>query len=161
LIKDAPVRQKTERRAATKVCFYNFKILIKFSKFFFYFFPQKIDYSAILKDSDESGSEKEESEPEMFDNVLEASSGPEIINTTAMSQSEEEEEETSAKPPPKRKLGPKPVAGGAKRKIETSDSESSPIKKKVREFNNIFECIAFNFLKNFFTARSEEKEENC
>jgi hypothetical protein len=85
-----------------------------------------------LKDTDES--DENDSEPEMFDNVLETSGGPQIINTTAMSQSSDEEEETPVKPPPKRKLGPKPAGGGAKRKIETSESEASPVKKKVREF---------------------------
>lgn len=86
-----------------------------------------------MKDSDESDAGGD-SEPEMFDNVLETSSGPQVINESAMSQSDEEET-TPVKPPPKRKLGPKPAeGGGSKRKIDTSESESSPIKKKVNYF---------------------------
>lgn len=85
---------------------------------------QKVDLS-FLKSSDEES--ENDSEPEMFDNVLEKSHGPEVID-----QSQSDEEETPVKPPPKKKLGPKPGGGGnAKRKIETSDSEASPVKKKV------------------------------
>lgn len=86
---------------------------------------QKVDLS-FLKSSDEES--ENDSEPEMFENVLEKSHGPEVID---QSQSDEEED-TPVKPPPKKKLGPKP-AGAAKRKIETSDSEASPVKKKVKQ----------------------------
>lgn len=82
-----------------------------------------------MKDTsdEESGND---SEPEMFENVLEKSTdGPQLIDQSELTQSDEEE--TPVKPPPKKKLGPKP-GGVAKRKIETSDSESSPIKKKVK-----------------------------
>lgn len=91
-----------------------------------------------MKDSDEE-SEANDSEPEMFDNVLEKSSNPQLIDQSDLTQSDDEEieekEETPIKPPPKKKLGPKPAAT-SKRKIETSDSESSPIKKKVKNCNN-------------------------
>lgn len=80
-----------------------------------------------MKDSDEES--KNDSEPEMFDNVMEKSSGPQLIDADELSQSDHEE--TPIKAPPKRKLGPKP-AGSAKRKIESSGSEASPLKKKVR-----------------------------
>lgn len=83
---------------------------------------------SFLKDSSEEESEND-SEPEMFENVLEKSSGPQVIDQSSQS----DEEETPVKPPPKKKLGPKPAGGGgAKRRIETSDSEASPVKKKVK-----------------------------
>lgn len=64
----------------------------------------------------------------MFDNVLETSVRPQIIDSDSGDQSAEP---TPIKkpPPPKRKLGPKPAT--SKRKIESSDSEASPVKKKV------------------------------
>jgi hypothetical protein len=82
---------------------------------------------SFLKDTsdEESGND---SVPEMFDNVLEQSGGPQLIDQSDLTQSDEEE--TPVKPPPKKKLGPKP-GGAAKRKIETSESEASPVKKKV------------------------------
>jgi hypothetical protein len=82
---------------------------------------QKIDYS-FLKESEEEGSN--DSEPEMFENVLEKSVQQEVIDG---SDFEGTEEDTPAKPPPKKKLGPKPE----KRKMVSSESESSPLKKKV------------------------------
>lgn len=69
----------------------------------------------------------------MFDNILEKSMNPEVVDISDLEKSEqgeeEEEEETPVKKPApaKRKLGPKP----AKRKIESSESEVSPVKKKV------------------------------
>lgn len=70
-----------------------------------------------------------DSEPEMFDNVMETSAGPQIID-----DSDTADEPTPVKKPPpaKRKLGPKPAAA-SKRKID-SDSETSPVKRKVRFF---------------------------
>lgn len=77
-----------------------------------------------MKDSEDEASG--DSEPEMFDNVMEKSSlGPQIIEQSASDVSEKED--SPVKPPPKRKLGPKPT----KRKIESSESEISPSKKKV------------------------------
>jgi len=87
---------------------------------------QKIDYS-FLKDSDEEKSN--DSEPEMFDNVLEKSIPAQgIIDGSDFEQEKSEEETPIKKPPAKRKLGPKPAP---KRKIESSGSEASPVKKKV------------------------------
>lgn len=63
----------------------------------------------------------------MFENVLETSVRPQIIDSDSGDQSAEPT--PIKKPPPKRKLGPKPAA--SKRKIESSDSEDSPVKKKV------------------------------
>lgn len=87
-----------------------------------------------MKSSGEE-SNNDDSEPEMFDNVLEKTGdGPKMIDANELTQSEEEEETPIKKPaPPKRKLGPKPAAaaGASKRKIESSESESSPVKKKV------------------------------
>ena len=72
-----------------------------------------------------------DSEPEMFDNVLEKTSGPEIIDAADLTQSDEEDVPIKA-PPPKRKLGPKPAEPAAKRtKFESSDSDASPLKKRV------------------------------
>lgn len=69
----------------------------------------------------------------MFDNVLETSARPMIVD----SDSDAADKPSSAEPTPikkpapaKRKLGPKPAP--SKRKIASSDSESSPVKKKVR-----------------------------
>lgn len=88
-----------------------------------------------MKDTSDEGSGND-SEPEMFDNVLEKTGdGPQLIDQSDLTQSDEEEE-TPVKPPPKKKLGPKPAAGGSKRKIE-SDSESSPVKKKVNLIENL------------------------
>lgn len=94
---------------------------------------QKVDLSFLKDTSDEEGSDGNDSEPEMFENVLETTGGPQLIDQSDHSQSDiEEVEDTPVKPPPKKKLGPKPAGGATtKRKIETSDSESSPIKKKV------------------------------
>lgn len=87
-------------------------------------FPQKIDYS--LLEDDEDGKKSSDSEPEMFDNVMETSSRPQVID----SESDSATDSTPIKkPPPKRQLGPKPVT--TKRKIVSSDSENSPVKKKV------------------------------
>lgn len=63
----------------------------------------------------------------MFDNVLETSVRPQIVDN-----SDSDEPTPIKKPAPaKRKLGPGPAA--SKRKIVSSDSEASPVKKKVRE----------------------------
>lgn len=85
---------------------------------------QKIDYSLL---NDEDSAKSSDSEPEMFDNVLETSVRPEKIDID--SDSIDSEPTPVKKPPPKRKLGPKPAAP-PKRKID-SDSETSPVKKKV------------------------------
>lgn len=61
----------------------------------------------------------------MFDNVMETSVRPQVID----SESESDATPIKKPPPPKRQLGPKPAA--SKRKIASSDSENSPIKKKV------------------------------
>lgn len=63
----------------------------------------------------------------MFDNVLETNVRPQVID----SDSDKSAEETPIKKPApaKRKLGPQPAT--SKRKIISSDSESSPVKKKV------------------------------
>lgn len=84
---------------------------------------QKIDYSLL---NDEESAKSSDSEPEMFDNVLETSARPQLIDN----DSDTAEEPTPVKKPPaKRKLGPKPAAA-PKRKID-SDSDGSPVKKKV------------------------------
>lgn len=90
---------------------------------------QKIDYS-FLKDSEDE-KESDDSEPEMFENVLEKSVGTQqVIDGSDFEEekSMEEDETPIKKPPAKRKLGPKP---STKRKIESSESEASPLKKKV------------------------------
>jgi hypothetical protein len=89
--------------------------------------PQKIDYS-FLKDSDEEKSN--DSEPEMFDNVLEKSIPAQgVIDGSDFEEEKSDGEAPIKKPAPaKRKLGPKPAP---KRKIESSGSEASPVKKKV------------------------------
>jgi hypothetical protein len=63
----------------------------------------------------------------MFDNVMETTGGPEVIDGSDFNPTEEED--TPIKPPAKRQLGPGPKA--AKRKIESSESEATPQKKKV------------------------------
>lgn len=139
-------------------------------------FFQKIDYS-FLKDTDKSSSGSD-SEPEMFDNVLETSVHPQIIGDSDKSEDEDtpikkpppaksktqiiddsdksEDEETPIKKPPPamgkpqafddseksedeetpiKKPAPsksKPAPGASKRKIISSDSEASPVKKKVK-----------------------------
>lgn len=90
---------------------------------------QKIDYSFLNDDEDGAKSGGSDSEPEMFDNVMETSSRPQVIDSDS-NKSEDEEPTPIKKPPPKRKLGPQPAT--SKRKIVSSDSESSPVKKKVR-----------------------------
>lgn len=91
---------------------------------------QKIDYS-FLNDGEEDKSSGSDSEPEMFDNVLETSVRPQMIID---SESEADPTPIKKPPPPKRKLGP----GPAKRKIiSDSDSSSSPVKKKV----NCAKCL--------------------
>jgi hypothetical protein len=65
----------------------------------------------------------------MFDNVMEKSFRPETVE---LDDSEPETEPTPIKKPApvKRALGPKPTtAKTAKRKVVSSDSESSPVKK--------------------------------
>lgn len=61
----------------------------------------------------------------MFDNVLETSVRPQIIDDSDKS----EDEETPIKKPAPVKGKPAPAA--SKRKIISSDSEASPVKKKV------------------------------
>ncbi|XP_070497266.1 DNA topoisomerase 2 isoform X1 [Chironomus tepperi] len=104
LVKNTAPREKTARRAATK----------------------KIDYS-FLKETDEEKSD--DSEPEMFDNVLEKSIPTQaaVIDNSDFEPEKSDEETPIKKPPAKRKLGPKPAP---KRKIESSGSEASPVKKK-------------------------------
>lgn len=80
-----------------------------------------------MNDEDE-GAKSNDSEPEMFDNVMETSVRPQIID----SDSDASETPIKKPPPPKRKLGPKPAATNTKRKIMSSDSEASPVKKKVK-----------------------------
>lgn len=83
------------------------------------------------EEDDEAVESGNDSEPEMFDNVLEKTGGPGMIDAADLTQSDEDEEPIKA-PPPKRKLGPKPAEPAAKRtKIESSDSDASPIKKRV------------------------------
>lgn len=86
-----------------------------------------------MNDEDE-GAKSNDSEPEMFENVMETSVRPQIID----SDSDASEDPTPIKkpPPPKRKLGPKPAAS-TKRKIVSSDSESSPVKKKVKSIKSL------------------------
>lgn len=69
----------------------------------------------------------------MFDNVMETSARPMIIDDSDKSEKSSDEETPIKAPPAKRKLGPKPAAEKAppKRKIVSSDSESSPVKRKV------------------------------
>lgn len=66
----------------------------------------------------------------MFDNILEKTGGPELIDAAELTQSDEEDTPIKA-PPPKRKLGPKPAPAAKRSKLESSDSEASPVKKKV------------------------------
>lgn len=67
----------------------------------------------------------------MFDNVMEKSIGvQQVIDGSDFEEEKSMDEDTSIKKPPaKRKLGPKP---STKRKIESSGSEASPVKKKVK-----------------------------
>lgn len=108
-----------------------------------------------------ASSEEEESdndsEPEMFDNVLEKSDGPKVIDAADLTQSDEEEDTPIKAPPPKRKLGPKPGPATTKRKIESSDSEASPVKRKVIKIKMIVIIKYFNFI---VLARSKEKDED-
>ena len=67
----------------------------------------------------------------MFDNILEKTGGPELIDAAELTQSDEEDSSPIKAPPPKRKLGPKPAPAAKRTKIESSDSEASPVKKKV------------------------------
>lgn len=60
----------------------------------------------------------------MFDNVLEKSDRPQVIT----SDSEVDSPVKKPAPPAKRKLGPPPQS---KRKIVSSESDASPVKKKV------------------------------
>lgn len=80
-----------------------------------------------------------DSEPEMFDNVLETSVRPLVISDSEPTSAES----TPIKKPPatKRKLGPKPTT--TKRKIISSDSEASPIKKKVN--GKLFKTSSKNY----------------
>lgn len=72
----------------------------------------------------------------MFDNNLSASAGPMIVDSDSGGASEGvvSDEPTPVKRPAPtgRKLGPKPAM--SKRKIVSSDSEASPVKKKVNLF---------------------------
>lgn len=88
------------------------------------------------EDDEGAKSSGSESEPEMFDNVMETSVRPEIID----SDSSPDPTPIKKPPPPKRKLGPQPT--NAKRKIVSSDSETSPAKKKVngRDFKSFHRC---------------------
>lgn len=132
---EAP-REKPGRRAATKVSWNIIWSIPLISNFFLEFLNQKIDYS-LLNDG-ESKSSGSDSEPEMFDNVLETSSAPQMIvdsDSEAAAPSSGEPTPIKKPAPAKRKLGPKPAA--SKRKIVSSDSESSPIKKKVRILREI------------------------
>lgn len=78
----------------------------------------------MLKDEEDSDAKSSrDSEPEMFDDVQKISDGSEISPT--------EEDTPIKKPvPQKRKLGPKPTT--TKRKIESSESDATPVKKKVK-----------------------------
>lgn len=83
--------------------------------------------------NDEGSDKSNDSEPEMFDNVMETNnSGPQVIDDSESNLSEDDT--PIKKPAPKRKLGPKPAAN--KRKIVSSDSESSPVKTKVCKLNS-------------------------
>lgn len=68
----------------------------------------------------------------MFDNVMETSVRPQMI---VDSDTADEPTPVKKPAPAKRKLGPKPAAASTKRKID-SDSETSPVKRKVRFFCN-------------------------
>lgn len=75
----------------------------------------------------------------MFDNVLETSVRPQVISDSSSEADDapikktnvisENEDTAIKKSPAKRKLGPAP--GPAKRKIVSSESETTPVKKKV------------------------------
>jgi hypothetical protein len=75
----------------------------------------------------------------MFDNVMEKSSGPQIIDPSSASEASDKED-SPVKPATKRKLGPKPT----KRKIESSGSETTPGKKKVKKYILAFGVSQFN-----------------
>lgn len=62
----------------------------------------------------------------MVDNVMEKSSGPQTIDSESESAASEDPTPVKKPAPAKRKLGPKPAP---KRKIVSSDSENSPVKK--------------------------------
>lgn len=65
----------------------------------------------------------------MFDNVMETSARPTVIDSESEKSEEPSPIKKPAPAPAKRKLGPQPAS--SKRKIVSSDSESSPVKKKV------------------------------
>jgi hypothetical protein len=74
----------------------------------------------------------------MFDNVMETSVRPVVVadSDEDVVQASSAEPTPVKKTPTKRKLGPKPAAE-KKRKAISSDSESSPIKKKVRSTRKV------------------------
>jgi hypothetical protein len=102
--------------------------------------------------NDEDSAKSSDSEPEMFDNVMETSARPMVID-----DSDNSDEPTPIKKPApaKRKLGPKPPA--SKRKIVSSDSEATPVKKKVCADTRSLDCVTKSIL--ILGSRKQEKED--
>lgn len=74
----------------------------------------------------------------MADDVVEKNSGPQLIDSGSESEKSEDPTPVKKPAPAKRKLGPKPAA---KRKIVSSDSENSPVKKVISLINgNKLKC---------------------